>query len=392
MLTRFDLIVLGAGPAGATAALVAARAGLRVALIDKAVFPRDKLCGGLITGRCLSHQAALSALPPPDMLTRHERLVFYRDGAPLGEMTDSPPLHLTTRLSLDHHLLALALEAGAVDLTGTRLREIGAGQVTLENGTLLTFSALIGADGVQSVVARHLFGASFDKAKIGFALETEAPPAPQEPIRIDFGAANWGYGWRFPKPESTTIGIGGLHACNPRMRAGMMRYLSELDAPKALRIKGHFLPFGDFRRTPGRGAILLAGDAAGLVDPITGEGIGHAILSGHYAAKAVAEALADGAPESALSRYRRALGPLHRGLRHANLLRPLIFSDQTSPYFARLFHDSTTARQRYMALLAGEIEYPELLLLTLRRLPLRLLRGGMLSRRAASPPASGSGS
>lgn len=392
MQTRFDLIVLGAGPAGASAALVAARSGLSVALIDKASFPRDKLCGGLITGRCLSELAALGALPPHDTLTRHDRFAFHGHGAPLGELGGCPPVHLTTRLALDNHLLRLALGAGARDLTGTRVSAIGKQELTLASGATLRFDALIGADGVQSIVARHLFGRPFDPQTIGFALEAEAPACPDDPIRIDFGAAHWGYGWRFPKPGSTTIGIGGLHARNPEMKALMARYLTEIGVPSDLPVKGHFLPFGDFRKTPGKGAVLLAGDAAGLVDPITGEGIGHAIASGRLATEAVAAALAAGAPESALHRYKEALNPIHHGLRHARLLRPLVFSGALSPLFLRIFRDSRSTRQRYMALLAGDIEYSAFLGYALRRLPSRCLRAAVLSRKAASPPSIGSGS
>ncbi|MCR8547840.1 geranylgeranyl reductase family protein [Salipiger sp. P9] len=374
MTTRFDLIVLGAGPAGATAARVAARAGLRVALIDKAVFPRDKLCGGLITGRCLGHLTALGALPPPGLLTRQDRVTFFRNGAELGTVSGCPPVYLTTRHAFDHHLLTQARAAGAEDLTGTRVQEIGPAHVTLASGPRLGFSALIGADGVNSAVARQLFGAAFDPATIGFALETEAPPDPEATLRIDFGAARWGYGWRFPKPGSTTIGVGGLHARNPGMKAAMARYLAEIGAAPDLRIKGHFLPFGSFRAHPGRGAVLLTGDAAGLVDPITGEGIGHAVHSGRLAAESIVAALAAGVPDSALRRYRQALRPLHRDLRLARMLRPLLFSERLGPRMTRVLRGSESARMRYMALLAGETDYPEFLAHALRRLPARLLR------------------
>ena len=77
---------------------------------------------------------------------------------------------------------------------------------------------MIGADGANSLVARTLYGEAFDHARIGFGLEIEAPaPAADAPVRIDFGAAEWGYGWNFPKAGSATIGIGGVHGRNPGM-------------------------------------------------------------------------------------------------------------------------------------------------------------------------------
>ena len=88
---RYDLVVIGAGPAGSAAALCAARAGLRVALVDKARFPRVKLCGGLVTGRALR---ALRQPLPADLLERRDSLSFFDRGAPLGQITGGPPVYL----------------------------------------------------------------------------------------------------------------------------------------------------------------------------------------------------------------------------------------------------------------------------------------------------------
>ena len=125
------------------------------------------------------------------------------------------------------------------------------------------------------------------------------PPPPgnaDRPLRIDFGAAHWGYGWDFPKSGSSTIGIGGVLSRNEDMKGAMAAYLDLLGQDPTQPVKGHHLPFGDFRRRPGRGAVLLAGDAAGLVDPITGEGIAYALKSGQLAAQAAVQALAEDAP------------------------------------------------------------------------------------------------
>ena len=114
-----------------------------------------------------------------------------------------------------------------------------------------------------------------------------------------------------------------LLAANTDMKAVMGDYLEKLGQPcPESAYKGHFIPFGDFRKTPGQGAVLLAGDAAGLVDPITGEGIAFAMKSGQLAALAAAQSLAAGQPENAFAIYRKALKPLHRSLHWANRLRP----------------------------------------------------------------------
>jgi len=244
------------------------------------------------------------------------------------------------------------------------------------------YRVLIAADGVNSAVARALFGAPFARARIGFGLEIEAPgvPDPDAPVRIDLGAARWGYGWAFPKRATTTVGVGGLLAENPDMKHDMAAYCALLGIDAAEnRVKGQFLPFGDFRTKPGRGAVLLAGDAAGLVDPITGEGIGHAMASGDLAARAAIRALEADRPAEALAHYRRALRPLHRSLRTARVLRPLIFSRAMEPVFARAFVSSTVMRRDFLRLMAGEIEYGTIVLGLARRLP-RLARLSLAAR------------
>ncbi|WP_439526048.1 geranylgeranyl reductase family protein [Roseovarius mucosus] len=384
-MQRFDVIVIGAGPAGASAAYVAARAGLRVALIDRKTFPREKLCGGLITGRARRHYAEIFGHEMPfDPQDRKTTVDFRYRGQPVGLIEDAPALCATMRWDMDAMLCGHAMAAGAQDYTGQAVAEIDcdARRVTLKDGAMLQYEVLIGADGVNSQVARALFGQPFDRQRIGFGLEIEARGAhlnPAGPIRIDLAAAQWGYGWVFPKRCSTTVGVGGLLSENPDMKQAMSAYCEMLGIDAAdLHVKGQFLPFGDFRKMPGQGAVLLAGDAAGLVDPITGEGIGYAMQSGQLAAKAALAALNAGRPQTALSHYRRALRPVHRALRMARLIRPVIFLPALEPGFARAFRRSSTLRHEYLRLMAGEVEYGQIL----TRLVLRLPRLGLLALRA----------
>ena len=384
-MDRFNVIVIGAGPAGASAAYVAARAGLRVALIDRKTFPREKLCGGLITGRARRHYAEIFGHEMPfDPQDRKTTVDFRYRGQPVGLIKDAPALCATMRWDMDAMLCGHAMAAGAQDFTGQAVAEIDcdARRVTLKDGATLQYEVLIGADGVNSQVARALFGQPFDRQRIGFGLEIEARGAhlnPAGPIRIDLAAAQWGYGWVFPKRCSTTVGVGGLLSENADMKQAMSAYCEMLGIDAAnLHVKGQFLPFGDFRKMPGQGAVLLAGDAAGLVDPITGEGIGYAMQSGQLAAKAALAALNAGRPQTALSHYRRALRPVHRALRMARLIRPVIFLPALEPGFARAFRRSSTLRHEYLRLMAGEVEYGQIL----TRLVLRLPRLGLLALRA----------
>lgn len=120
--------------------------------------------------------------------------------------------------------------------------------------------------------------------------------------------------------------------------------------------------------------MLLAGDAAGYVDPITGEGIAYAMQSGQAAAQAARQAILQGHPEQALRHYAPRVRPIRRSLRMACRLRPLIFSARFRPVFKRSFGGSRVLKGEFLRLLNGEVEYPRILWLVARRLPRILLR------------------
>ncbi|WP_238365955.1 NAD(P)/FAD-dependent oxidoreductase [Mesobacterium pallidum] len=376
-MDSYDLIVIGSGPAGGAAAFVAALAGLRVALVDRHVFPRDKLCGGGFTGRSMALYREIFGTDPVET-DRRDRYEFHAHGQALGVITDVPPMYLTTRLALDNAIHEHAVAAGAEAITGL-VKDIEGTVVTLEGGRALSGRLLIGADGVKSRVARALFGESFDARHIGFGFEIEAPPQTGDPaIRIDFGAAEWGYGWSFPKSGSTTIGVGGVLSRNPDMKASMAAYMAELGVTDPPKIKGHHLPFGAFRKVPGQGDVLLCGDAAGLVDPITGEGIAYAMQSGALAGHAAVEALAEGAPGTALPCYTESLKPIHTALRQARAIRLLIFARPMRRAFLKAFSGQGGLKRDYLRMMAGELEYPDLTRAVLRRLPAHLARAARL--------------
>jgi geranylgeranyl reductase family protein len=363
-----DLIVVGAGPAGAAAGITAARAGLKVALIDKARFPREKLCGGGITGRCRKHLIEIlgdAGIMADTRALTHMRLVAGREV--LADLPNSPPIWMVMRRAFDERLLALALSAGCDDLTGQRLAGIDSegSAVTLADGTTLSAPVIIGADGAKSAVATAIFGRAFDPDRVGLGLEIELPRATDATdaatVEVDLAAAGWGYGWTFPKVETITIGVGGVHARNSDLRASLAAYLDRkgLD-PTLTRCKGAFLPFGEVRPVPGKGRVLLAGDAAGLVDPITGEGIAWALKSGQLAGRAVIETRSGGSPHEALRPYTRALRPIQAELKRARLLRWLIYQKRLQPAFLRLLSREPSLQRRYLALLSGDLDYADL--------------------------------
>jgi geranylgeranyl reductase family protein len=361
------VLIIGAGPAGAGAAATLARAGVECMVVDKAAFPREKLCGGLITGRCLSLINDVFDLQyDPEIMGSSNEINLMLNGETLSRVTDHTRMHFTMRHDFDHWLLNRAIEFGAKTQLGAAIHEVAENVVTLADDTTITFDILIGCDGVNSVVARYLFGQSFNPKTIGFGLEIEAPLRQNKSVDIDFGGAAWGYGWAFPKHKSVTIGVGGIHAKNPDMKQHLNDFLDQQGIdPSNCKIKGQYIPFGDYRRAPGRGHIILCGDAAGLVDPITGEGIGYAIQSGACAAHAV---MKQTVPHQTALIYQNEIALIHNDLKRAKFWRCLIFPKPIKPIFKRLFGGTGTLSRGFLDVMDGTRDYSDLGELLWRRI------------------------
>jgi menaquinone-9 beta-reductase len=365
---EFDAVVIGGGPAGSAAAHTLATAGRRVCIIDKARFPREKLCGGLVTPRSKStFEAIFGGTWKDELFNSSRNIEFFADGQFLAPQEAKLPLFFTMRFSFDDYLLGLAREAGAVTMLGETIETIDLDRsvVKLQSGEEVRFRFLIGADGVNSLVAKTLFGTSFNQHTIGFGLEVEVPrerlPSQADTVEIDFGAAHWGYGWVFPKARTFTIGVGGIHRLNPDLRARLDAYLrhKQLDSHD-FKVKGQYIPFGDYRKQPGAGNVLLCGDAAGTVDPITGEGIAFAMQSGAAAGRAVVKACSGLATADALRAYCDDYRAIVSSIRQANFWRRFIFPKFLQRPFAWAFADAGTLQRGYLDILAGTREYNDL--------------------------------
>jgi menaquinone-9 beta-reductase len=324
---RADVAVIGAGPAGSAAALVLARAGARVALVDKTRFPRDKACGDLVG--------------PRGMQVLHDLGVRLAGAEPVGDMRVVGPTGRSVRLPcragrtypghgvalprvvLDQTLREAALDAGCVGHTGragAQLRDDGrlAG-FELSDGTKLHADVVIGADGAMSRVASAAGLVDAPRVLWGFALRSYLDASVDLPTIVLWDEARWrgfpGYGWVFPGPGGRAnlgVGVGVLgdraaagHAGRSLgafvavlHRFGLLDHAARLPAERL----GGWLKMGMVGTVPARGRVLLAGDAAGLVNPLQGEGISEAMLSGHSAAHAILAGPAEAAP-----RHRRTL-------------------------------------------------------------------------------------
>ncbi len=289
----FDVIVVGAGPAGSTAAARMAGAGLRVLILERYPLPRYKTCGGGVTRR------ALQKMPldiTPVIRESIDRLVVMKSGAQKQLFQHHRPfMFLVMRDELDFLLSRHAEKCGAKLMTESAVTRIEReGDIIYVATRTDRFSCrfLLGADGVNSIVANQT-GLARGKQKI-LALEYEVARAPgfladtPHSILIDYGAVAHGYLWVFPKHDHFSIGVGSFAPHRPDLRPLLAQFLAKHNLQDAvLQTRGHHLSFGGTPLSLVQGGIALVGDAAGLVEPFGGEGIYYALWSGELAAQHV---------------------------------------------------------------------------------------------------------
>ena len=319
----FDLIIVGAGPAGSAAALAALQAdpGARVALVDAAAFPRDKACGDGIAPQALHELARLGV---PDAATGFAPVGQLRLRSPLGREVLAEPreaAYVIPRTVFDARLVDAATRAGAV-LHKRRIRTL---TITADGVLLapdLRGRVVIGADGANSTVRRLLGLAPNPPEHCAVAMRGYASGVPGPPEQlIEMVAEGWpAYAWSFPidgpgHQDRANVGFGMLRsslAARPEAgRAALAGPLAELlpDQPADQEsLRAHHLPLSTYRPRQPDGRVLLAGDAASLINPLTGEGIYYAVLSGRLAGTAAVSPGGAAAGSAYRAMLRRELG------------------------------------------------------------------------------------
>jgi menaquinone-9 beta-reductase len=310
-----DVAVVGAGPAGCAAALrvLQLHPGAEVVLLDAAAFPRDKTCGDAVAPQAYALLDALGAPGPP--APGVPRLRFRSPSGRVAERTCREPNRVVRRAVFDATLVAGAVHRGA-ELRRRRVRtvDVRADRVVLD-GTLAA-RVVVGADGANSVVRRALGAPPTPAASTAVAVRGYTPGTPDAgTMAIEFAAGPVpGYAWSFPLAGGgANVGYGVFDRRAAGSRRDLVAALHRLlpgQEPDPATVRGHHLPLSTAPRWHPDGRVLLAGDAAATVNPLTGEGIFDALASGALAGGA---ALGDGDPGRRHRRaMRRCFGRHHR--------------------------------------------------------------------------------
>jgi geranylgeranyl reductase family protein len=372
----YDIIVVGGGPAGAAAARRCAQLGLNTLLLDRAVFPRDKLCGGAVSAYASSH---LDFELPAELVEREIYGARLHFGESFTEVKKPHRLAVTvSRMQFDHYLLKKAEAAGATileDRAVTSLIQSPQGVEVCTGPDKFASQAVIGCDGFNSVVARYV-RRRHTKAEYGNCVEVYIPAEDkvidrylQGTIHVHLGMVRGGYGWVFPHKGYFSVGVGGEARYLPDPKQRLQDFLIATGFDPNVKMRGYPVPAGGVPRKTTADRILLAGDAAGFVDPFTGEGIAFAIRSGQLAAETAAESMQQGdltcqglAPY--VARCQREFGEsLQYSLGLARLMH------RFPGFFLKLMASETEAIERYVDVRSQALSYQAYLAWLLPRIP-----------------------
>lgn len=347
------VIVAGAGPAGAVAARTLASAGIRVTLVDKAAFPRNKPCGGGVSVRALGRFPWLKdAIAGIDVHNVTSLQLQGPDAAVMEMASPEPSIFLIRRVAFDNALVNAAVAAGATLCERFEIAQVDVDHsgvtVRARDGRSLTAPVVIAADGVHSVIAKRLgVNAAWPPKSIAIDMMEETPHDTLRPERPDVLWVSYGYrgldgyAYIFPKAHHVNVGIGCLlshyeRAVDGHPYAMQSQFVRDLVADGALHgasDRRHFTPFlipvgGPLPRAhDSSGRVMLAGDAGGFVNAFTAEGIYHAMISGELAARAAITASTPTGCGGAYDKlWRDEIGA---ELRDAVLIQRFLFADHT---------------------------------------------------------------
>jgi geranylgeranyl reductase family protein len=326
---EYDVVIVGAGPAGSTAAKNLAEKGVSVLLLDKAEFPRDKPCGGGLPTRVRKRFPYIE--PFIDSISYGGKTLSSSLRYVVTIERDKPFMETVLREKFDAGLLDIAKKAGVVFRSGCSVVDVAVQSdkvcCTLENGETIESQVIIGCDGVRSIVAEKT-NLCEKLENFCICLMQEQPMSPaqikkyfSEKRMVHFfikvqGVA--GYGWIFPKKNCVNLGIGEFHVSAQELKSkkplkemyeGFVTLLQDQKMlPSDFKIEnlmGATLPVFPLKKTYAD-RVLLCGDAAGFINPITGEGIYYAMVSGQLSADVIADALVKkDTSEQFLSAYQR---------------------------------------------------------------------------------------
>lgn len=363
VISKDPTLIVGGGPAGASCAWKLASAGFPCILIDKALFPRDKVCGGALSARAAEILITSGILSYHELeeltLSEHRTLSLWKKDELLRTYTSQGhPVRIISRRQFDSALLDMAASAGVEIVAGDAVVSVEQTSVKTSSGRMFSFSNLVGADGSTSLVRKFISGRG--NKGTGMGLEYFIPLSDLNEksvdIQIHFGYIPYGYIWVFPGVDMVNIGAGAVGS--PALPSDMIEALNGFLEDRGIshdkyKLQGAAIPSLVLDGNLGKGNIYLAGDAAGLVDQVSGEGIGHAVQSGFLVADCI---ISGGDRRTFLGRKDSCINIVRQSM----FYRHLLFSPFTRGTAMMGLRDNEEFARGYWNIISGIESYNEM--------------------------------
>ena len=349
-----EVVIVGAGPAGSVTGINLIKNNIDCILVDKELFPRNKLCGGLITTKGMEALQNIEIDIEDDVFFRPEVIRFYLSNKKIFEYCSGSQYGVVKRLEFDKILVNKYLQLGGKLFMKCRVVDIDVDNkiVYSSDGKKISYKYLVGADGANSIVRRHIndkkicMGTCIENSISKDSLDKELKNMPADGINVIFHKGLTGFNWIFENRDDLVIGGGGINISIEELCNKIKLFF------KTKLKQGAMVPYGELPSIRAKKDVFLIGDAAGYVDPIFGEGLSHAILAGQKIMEIIKDNLG-------IRGYKRKFKKECNMVKYGALTQKILFSKFGMSIFIKTVknHPNLTARLCEQCVIKQDINY-----------------------------------